>query len=82
MRRTAFNEPVFQPGDEDFFGTWTMEFGEEPDREIARFIEYDEEFGWGCEITDNNERTVTCADFESEEALREWLKKNRIEIED
>ncbi|AFU88143.1 hypothetical protein CcrColossus_gp273 [Caulobacter phage CcrColossus] len=80
MRKTFFGELIFQPGD-DFFAEWNMNFQEDPDGEIARFIEHDPETGWGCEITDNNDRTAHAADFESREALVEWLTQNKIEVE-
>jgi len=81
MRTSFFGGPVFQPGD-DFFAEWNVSFGEDPDGEMARFIEHDDELGWGCEITDNNDRSTTAADFATEEDLRAWLTKNQIPIED
>lgn len=80
MRTNVFNEPIFQPGD-DFFAEWVNFFGEDPEREIARFIEYDDDLGWGCEIADNNDRTAQVTEFKSEEDLRAWLTDNKIEIE-
>lgn len=79
MRRTTFNEPVLQPGD-DFYAEWQMYFDEEPDGEIARFIEQDDG-KWGCEIADNNERSMQVNDFTSREALVEWLEEQKIENE-
>ena len=76
---TPFNEPVLQPRD-DFYSRWYTHFDEPPEGEIARFIEEDGGT-WGCEIFDNNDRTMQANDFESEADLREWLTSNRIEIE-
>jgi hypothetical protein len=79
MRITPFGEPVFQAGD-DFFAEWTVHFDEEPQGEIARFIEEDDG-KWGCEIADNNDHTAQANDFPSEADLRAWLTKNQITIE-
>lgn len=81
MKTSAFGELIFQPGD-DFFADWSMHHGEDPDGEIARFIEHDDELGWGCEITDNNDRTAYAQDFASEADLRDWLTSARVKIED
>lgn len=79
MRTTPFGEPVLQPSD-DFFAEWTAHFDEEPEGEIARFLEEDDG-KWGCEIADNNDHTIQANDFPSEAALREWLIKSQIKIE-
>lgn len=80
MRRTLFGTPVFQPGD-DFYANWSMIFVEEPDGEVARFLEEDDG-KWGCEITDNNENSAQVNDFTSEAHLRDWLKLSQVKIED
>lgn len=79
MRKTGFGEPVLQPGD-DFFLQWNMQFDENPDGEVARFLE-EEDGKWGCEIMDNNDRTMQVNDFPTKEALVDWLKSQKVQID-
>jgi hypothetical protein len=80
MRITMTGELVFQPGD-DFFAEWTAHFDEEPEGEIARFLE-ESDGVWGCEIMDNNDHTAQAHDFTTKESLVAWLSQNKITIED
>jgi hypothetical protein len=80
MRRTIFGEPVLQPDDEDVTIPWIDQFGDEPDRAIARFIEEDDGV-WGCEIHDNNDDMISVNDFPTRDALVGWLERNGIEVE-
>lgn len=80
MRRTLFGEPVLTPDDEDVSAFWMEEFEEYPEGLYARFVQEDDGL-WGCELADVS-REVQVNDFPSEQAVRDWLAEQRIEVED
>lgn len=85
MRKSFFNEPIFEPGD-DFAAGWMDRYLDEPEAPIARFIDEDDDDAdgvtFGCEITDENDHTAYAEGFASEADLRAWLKSQEIDIED
>lgn len=77
MRRNFFNDPVFQPGDTDPYMTFMERFSlDDPPQDLwARFIEHDEEWGWGCTLADAEGNEIQADSFDSEDDLRAWLKE-------
>jgi hypothetical protein len=85
MRKSFFNEPIFEPGD-DFAAGWMDQYLDEPEAPIARLIGEDDDDAdgvtFGCEITDNADHTAFAEGFASEDDLRAWLRSQEIDIED
>lgn len=81
MKYNAFNEPIIQPGD-DVGVVFGDKFGLETDAHLtARFIEHDENFNWCCQIETDDGDEISAHDFESKEALIEFLKGANVDIE-
>lgn len=82
MKKNFFGEVIAQPGDDpaelfaDYIGV------DMSDNLIAyRFVEYDENFHWTCELETEGGNTMQVHDFKSEEALRAWLESHGIDTE-
>lgn len=83
MKNNMFGEPIFQPGDTDPFATFAERFDTEvPQTLTARFLDYDEVCGWGCQLADDEGNELGVQDFADEAALRAWLKEVDVQVED
>lgn len=81
MKRNMFNEMKIQPGD-DIQALWNDEFGTTDPNIVARDLEDDSEsdMGWTCSLRDDDYNESECHDFESEQALRDFLAQQGVEI--
>lgn len=72
-----FGEPIFTPSDTDPALQFFERFDTDPSdvKLAASFIEFEEGFGWCCEIQDQDGNSLNAHDFASEEALRTWLRE-------
>jgi hypothetical protein len=76
-----FGEAILQPGD-DIGAAFMDAFDTDIDAALtARFIEFDDVCGWSCTIEDEDCNEMQVHDFESEEALREYLTNARVNID-
>lgn len=83
MKRNFFGEMRIQP-DDDLYACWNDEFApEDPSIPIyARDVDWDNEFGWCCNLNDDDGNESECHDFDSEEALRLFLTESGVRIDD
>ena len=81
MKRNFFGEMRLQP-DDDLYASWNDEFTpEDPQIPIhARNLEEDDEFGWTCSLNDDDGNESECHDFDSQEALVEYLTRQGVSI--
>lgn len=80
MKKNYFGEPIVQPGD-DIGAAFGETFNTDIDATLTAWdIEYDEDFGWCASIRDEELNEVQVQDFETEEALRDYLRQARVDI--
>jgi hypothetical protein len=84
MKRNAFRDMRLQPGD-DLNMCWLDEFGTEEEPELTAYSIADDseaDMGWTCSIEDQDGNESECHDFPTEAALREYLQKWSVTIDE
>jgi hypothetical protein len=80
MKKNFFNEPILQPGD-DIGAAFSETFDTDIDALLTAWdIEHDDEMGWSATIRDEELNEIQVQDFESEEALRDYLRQAHVDI--
>lgn len=81
MKQNAFGEPILQPGD-DVGAAFSETFDTDISATLTAFdLDNDPNVGWSATIRDEDFNEIQAHDFESEEALREFLSGANVEIE-
>lgn len=81
MKKNFFGESILQPGD-DIYAAFAEQFDTSLDDTLtASSIEHEEELGWTCLIADGGLNEMQAHDFESEQALCEWLTRQGVQID-
>jgi hypothetical protein len=80
MKKNYFGDPILQPGD-DIGAAFSESFDTDIDSTLTAWdIEHDDHLGWSATIRDEELNEIQVQDFESEEALREYLRQARVDI--
>jgi hypothetical protein len=80
MKKNFFGDPILQPGD-DIGAAFSETFDTDIDAPSPRGTSsMTTTMGWSATIRDEELNEIQVQDFESEEALRDYLRQARVDI--